>query len=46
MMTLEEFDRECAGPDPDELDRKQEELMRLLEFMVEMEVMWHGKPKA
>ena len=43
-MTLEEFDKACAGPDVDELDRRQAELLRTLEFMVEMEVMWNGAP--
>ncbi len=43
-MTLEEFDMACAGPDVDELDRRQAELLRTLEFMAMMEVMWHGIP--
>ena len=35
---------DCAAPDVDDLDRRQEELLRTLEFMAMMEVMWHGLP--
>jgi len=43
-MTLEEFDKLCEAPDEASLDARQEELLRTLEFMAMMEVMWHGLP--
>ncbi len=46
MMTLEEFDKACEAPDEDELNFRQWQLLRTLEFMVEMEVMWNGAPEA
>jgi cytidylate kinase len=42
MMTLEEFDKACEAPDLDELDARQEELLRQIEFVVEMRRMWDG----
>jgi hypothetical protein len=44
-MTLQEFDLLCAAPDVDDLDRRQEELLRTLEFCVEMEVMYGLSPE-
>ena len=43
-MTLAEFDEMCLAPDVEELDRRQAELLRILEFMVEMRRMWNGVP--
>ena len=46
-MTYErylEYLKDCEAPDEAALDRRQEELLRTLEFMAMMEVMWHGLP--
>lgn len=35
---------DCAAPDVDDLDRRQEELLCQIEFVVEMRRMWDGVP--
>jgi hypothetical protein len=42
-MTYErylEYLRDCAAPDEGDLDARQEELLRQIEFVVEMRSMW------
>ena len=46
-MTYErwlEYLEGCEGPDVEGLDRRQEELLRTIEFVVEMRRMWDGAP--
>ena len=45
-MTLEEFDKACEAPDEADLDARQEELLRQIEFVAEMRRMWNGAPEA
>jgi hypothetical protein len=39
-----EYLRDCAAPDEAALDAQQEELLRKIEFCVEMRRMWDGVP--
>ena len=39
-MTLEEFDKMCEAPDVEELDRRQEELLKQIEFVAMMRKAW------
>jgi len=39
-----EYLRDCAAPDVEDLDRRQKELLRQIEFCVEMRRMWDGGP--
>jgi len=41
-----EYLRDCAAPDEVELDARQEELLRLIEFVVEMRRMWNDASEA
>jgi len=36
--------KDCEAPGEAELDRRQEELLRQIEFCVEMRRMWDGGP--
>lgn len=40
-----EYLRDCAAPDVEELDRRQEELLKQIEFVAMMR-MWNGAPEA
>jgi len=44
-MTLQEFDKACEAPDEDELNFRQEELLRKIEFCVEMRRMLGLSPE-
>jgi hypothetical protein len=39
-MTIEEYDKMCEAPDVEELDARQEELLRQIEFCALMRQMW------
>lgn len=41
-----EYLRDCAAPDEANLDARQEELLRQIEFVVEMRRMWNGASEA
>ncbi len=41
-----EYLRDCAAPDEADLDARQEELLRQIEFVVEMRRMWNGASEA
>jgi hypothetical protein len=39
-MTLEEFDKMCEAPDVEELNRRQAELLKQIEFVAMMKEAW------
>jgi len=45
-MTYGEYLRACEPPDVEELDRRQEELLKQIEFVAMMRRMWNGSPEA
>jgi|HubBroStandDraft_3_1064219.scaffolds.fasta_scaffold3031443_2 hypothetical protein len=41
-----EYLRDCAAPNEADLDARQEELLRQIEFVVMMRRMWNGAQEA